>query len=118
MEKSIEDPNPKTCTVKDVLEWIISKELSKKYHVAVSNCVFFANNLFLKFSNEFYPIEPEELRYEEMPEEETKSCLLLLSCCEKIINPMQSCRDRIKGAVQSHIGSCQLCNQREEARAE
>ena len=47
-EKSIEDSNPKECLVKDVLQWIIERELPIKYHVVESNCVFFVEKSFKK----------------------------------------------------------------------
>ena len=37
--------------------------LTTWYHVAESNCVFFAYNLFSKFANVPYPIEPHGLQY-------------------------------------------------------
>ena len=69
IEKSVEDDHPKECTVDDVLDWIVSQELSKSYHFAESNCAFFANNLFSKFANRQYPIEPRVLNYSNIIEE-------------------------------------------------
>ena len=66
MEKSVEDRSPKICTIADIIEWIVSRELKKRYHVVSSNCAFFANNLFVKFANMPYPIEPHELGYEDV----------------------------------------------------
>ena len=73
IEKSVEDDNPKNCSANDILEWIISKELAKRYHLATSNCAFFANNLFVNFANEPYPIEPHELKYEQTERRESNN---------------------------------------------
>ena len=91
MEKSVEDDDPKPSTVKIILKWIISKELSKKYHVGMSNCFFFAHNLFTEFANVRYPIEFEELNYEETAVVEPESIFkrVFKTLKDKISCPVQ-----------------------------
>ena len=106
MAKSVEDNDPKPCTVDDVLEWIVAKELAKRYHVAKSNCFFFANNLFAKFANEPYPIEPEELRYatESVNEAENSLATRFL---RTLVKACKACGERV-----SPIRVCKLCPRR------
>ena len=73
MERSVDDEHPKQATVEDILKWIITDQLPVKYHVAESNCIFFAHGLFVEFANKPYPIAFYQLVFDDGTDETDES---------------------------------------------
>ena len=60
---NVEDENPCFCTVSDIIDWIFTDQIEKRYHVIGSNCLFFADDLFTKFSKIQFPTNPSRISH-------------------------------------------------------